>query len=243
MLRNMENIMVTKKSWWDVGLRRLQKGLVRIAKMILSRSSSFNSSKQNTWSWYNFLTPHSWTLYLTLPQPSMLRANAVLGKSQETSVGNSWDTPGGSLSVWGPVRSHGLCLQHDSMLWPLLCLVIKGDLLVGHWVAENHRRIVWLLGSTRWQLIVWISCFLCDTWQSWVNLNSNPEKQTSARILPRFSHRTAISGPTPLLLLGLPKGEKEEEHAAKHTDLCTSTRAAIRDFFMAFWRFWLAVSF
>lgn len=195
------------------------------------------------WSWYNLLTSHSWTLYLTLPHLSTIRANAILGNSQETIVGNSRDTPGGSLSVWGPVRSHALCLQRNSMFWPLLCLAMKGDLLVSHWVAENHRRIDGLLGSMRWELIVWISCFLCDTWQSWVCLNNNPEKQTSARILPTFSHRTAISGPTPLLLLGLPKGEEEEENAAKHTDLCTPTRAAIRDSFMSFWWFWLAVSF
>lgn len=42
---------------------------------------------------------------------------------------------------------------------------------------------------------------------------------------PRCGHRTVISGPTPWLLLGLP----QKVEVATHTDLCSPSRAAIRD--------------
>lgn len=81
MLRNMKN-MIIKKCWWDVSLRRPQYRLVIIAKMIVSRWNSFNSSKQSMWSWYNLCTSHSWTSYLSLPQLSVMRVRSVLGRKQ-----------------------------------------------------------------------------------------------------------------------------------------------------------------
>lgn len=59
------------------------------------------------------------------------------------------------------------------------------------WVTEQHHgRIVWLLGSTRWKLIVCISCLVCETSQSWVNFNNSPGKQNrvSPQVWPQDCH-------------------------------------------------------
>lgn len=163
------------------------------------------------WSWYNLLTSHSWILYLTLPQLSTIRASTILGNSQETIIGSSWGAPGGSLPAWGPVRSYKLCLQHDSMSWPLPCLVMKSDLLVGHWAAENHGIIVWLLGSTRWELIVSISCVVCETSQRWVNFNNSTGKQNRAspQVWPQDCHLWPY---TTAALGAFPGGRSSQAH-------------------------------
>lgn len=79
--------------------------------MIVNRSSSFSSSEQNVWSWYNLHASPSWSLYLTRPQLSAMRTNTISGNSQDTITGNSQYTPG------GPDRSHTL---HFSAMSPPL---------------------------------------------------------------------------------------------------------------------------
>lgn len=157
MFRNVENIMIIKKCWWDVGLRRLQQRLDVIAKMIVSRLSSFSSFKHNTWNRYNLHTSHSWALYLTLPQLSARRASTMLGNSQETAIGNSWAPQEGPclcevlLGVMHSACSVTQCGGLSFVLWlKVTCWWVTGrqrtiEEQVGCWApwGETKASLVW----------------------------------------------------------------------------------------------------